>query len=167
MEHRFGRLPRQSMIFDFDGGLKVTEYSKVQKLSLWYGYFGLIPFVGLSLVIAIGIFNTGQVRWLYDSYSALVLSFMAGVYWPMAMKEHGPACPARLMRASILMSLWAWFTLMIPEVCRPVAFSAGFAVLFGIDRFVLEDLWPWDYLKMRMHLTVVVIASQILVAMFN
>ncbi|OZG74471.1 hypothetical protein BTA51_05550 [Hahella sp. CCB-MM4] len=149
------------------GNPAVAEFSKIQKLSLWYGYFGLVPFVALSLVIAAGMFNSGEVRWLYDSYSALVLSFMAGIYWPMALKEHGPACPARLMRASILISLWAWFTLMLPPICRPLAFSAGFAVLFGIDRFVLEDLWSWDYLKMRLHLTIVVVASQFLVALAN
>ena len=140
------------------------EHPKSQQLALWYGYFGLIPLLALSVLLVIPVMDSSLLRAAYDSYSAIILAFMAGIYWSLALQGQGPACPARLMRASILLALWGWFALALPEVFRAMAFMLGFCVLYGIDRYVLEDLWSTAYLTMRGRLTLVVIATQVVVA---
>jgi len=141
------------------------ERQKSQQLALSYGYFGLIPWLVLSILLAFRELEIGFLRVAYDAYSAITLAFMAGIYWSLALQSQGPACPARLMRTSILLALWAWFALSLPDAFRALAFMLGFCVLYGIDRYVLEDLWSAGYLAMRGRLTLVVVATQLLVAL--
>lgn len=129
-----------------------------------YGYSGLIPFVGLSLWIATGIAQVELSRLLFDVYSAVILAFMAGIYWPLSLREEVPSCPSRLMSASIFLALLAWLALILPEIARALLLANGYALLYAIDRFVLSDIWSSSYLRMRAHLTAVVIASQLIVA---
>ncbi len=142
-------------------------HSKSQQMTLWYGYFGLLPFFTLAILLAFRVLRPDILRVAFDTYSAILLAFMAGIYWPLAMQGQGAASPMRLMRASVLLTLWGWFALLLPDIFRALAFLAGFGVLFGIDRYVLEDLWSSGYLVMRGHLTIGVIASQLLVAIMG
>jgi len=139
----------------------------IQHTAMWYGYSGLIPFIALALLIITNVFSDNVCRVMFDHYSAIILSFMAGVYWPLAMREEGPVNPKRLMIASIGLALWGWMALMLPETLRALAFAAGFFFLFGIDRWVLDVIWSNLYLTMRSHLTAVVVSCQIVVALFG
>ena len=140
--------------------------NNTQRLARWYGYFGLIPFVLLTLVVVSGFSFADSARVIFDQYSAVILAFMAGIYWPIALREEGPVNPKRLMVASIGLALWSWVILVFPETFRALAFALGFLFLFGIDRWVLDVIWSNIYLAMRFHLTMVVITCQLLVAVF-
>jgi hypothetical protein len=142
-------------------------FKSTHELAQWFGYSGLIPFVILTLVIMSGMGYADPARLLFDWYSAVILAFMAGVYWPLAIREEGPVNPKRLMSASIIIALWSWFALILPETGRAVAFAVGYIFLYGVDSYVLDDLWTTLYLLMRSHLTLVVVACQLAVALFG
>ncbi len=128
----------------------------------WYGYLGLLPFITLS---ALSLTTPGQEslwRSAFDSYSAVILAFMAGVYWPLSVRGDTTAHDIRLMSIAIGVALLGWFALALPDPFRPLCFSAGFLLLYLIDRFVITDYWPPEYLLMRGHLTLVVVTSQLL-----
>jgi len=141
--------------------------NNTQRLAQWFGYLGLVPFVILALLIISGFSHVASVRPAFDQYSAVILAFMAGVYWPIALREEGPVNPRRLMVASICLALWSWLVLMLPETLRALAFAFGFLFLFGVDRWVLDVIWSNLYLKMRFHLTMVVVTCQLFVALFG
>ncbi len=145
----------------------VKATTKIETLAQWYGYAGLMPFILLALVIVSGAGLTEPARVLFDAYSAIILSFMAGIYWPIALREEGPASPVRILSACVSLALWGWFALMFPEMLRAASFVVAFIILYGIDRYVLEDRWTTTYLRMRMHLTAVVVASQFLVMLLG
>lgn len=146
--------------------MKVAAYD-TQDLARWFGYSGLIPFILLTLLIVSGFSFADLARTLFDGYSAVILSFMAGIYWPVAIKEEGPANPRRLMSASICLALWSWLALLLPETAKALAFAVGFIFLYGIDRYVLGDIWTNMYLQMRSHLTIVVVGCQLSVAILG
>lgn len=146
--------------------MKLAAYN-TQDLAQWFGYSGLIPFVLLTLLIISGFGFADLARTLFNGYSAITLSFMAGIYWPVAIKEEGPANPRRLMSASICLALWSWLALLLPEPAKALAFAVGFIFLYGIDRYVLGDIWTNMYLLMRSHLTIVVVGCQLCVAVLG
>lgn len=139
----------------------------------WYGYLGLLPFIVLSAfsLVEPGLGRAGDPsapatvgplvwRQAYDTYSAVILAFMAGIYWPLCLRGDSPAHGERLMSIAILIALLAWFALFLPPGLRALLFAGSFALLYLIDRFVLEDYWSAGYLQMRGHLTAVVVVTQ-------
>lgn len=57
----------------------IKRLNAIQRL----GYLGLIPFVLLPPISALGLIESGQALRLFQLYSALILGFMAGVLWPV------------------------------------------------------------------------------------
>lgn len=128
-----------------------------------YGYVGCLPFVLLALVGTLVDGAPTFWRVAFDTYSAVILSFMAGVCWSVSLRPDSPVDTARLMAGCITLSLLAWVALALPPSLRTLAFITGFALLYGIDRFVLVDVWSPRYVQIRGHLTMMVLLSQGLV----
>ncbi|WHI46522.1 DUF3429 domain-containing protein [Microbulbifer sp. VAAF005] len=80
----------------------------------WLAYFGLIPFVVGIFMQWLGLSILGVTpRLLFTTYSAVILSFLCGVWWGAALNRVGH--PHRLMLAllSNLVTLLGWGALLM------------------------------------------------------
>lgn len=111
------------------------------------GYAGLIPFVGLAAQVS----NPDAVS-AFMAYSAVILSFLGGVHWGVAMRDQPFASDARLV-VCMLPSLFAWLALLLPLNLGLWVALIAFLVWWAWDRTQIEDA---DYRRLRTHLTVVV-----------
>ncbi|MEO1282665.1 MAG: DUF3429 domain-containing protein [Pseudomonadota bacterium] len=139
--------------------------------SAWVlGLAGLIPFVALSvsMVVDTGI-NRSWATLALLTYGAIILSFMSGVHWGLAMR--GPIAatqnspnqnPGLLTYAlSVVPALVGWFALitLTPGPAMAVM-AASFAALLAYDfRMINTGYAPKWYAALRFPLTVVVVFS--------
>jgi hypothetical protein len=86
------------------------------------------------------------------SYSAVILSFLGGIHWGVAMRDRAFVSDARLA-VCMLPSLIAWLSLMLPINLGLIVSLVAFLVWWAWDRTAIED--P-DYRRLRLHLTAVV-----------
>lgn len=139
----------------------------VARLAIVVGLAGLIPF----LVGAIGLLvwpdvSSWLISWFY-LYSAGILAFMAGVYWPVAMQLENrcyPLSPIATLVTSQALFLTAGLLLLLPVGWQAVLYPVAYAALCLIDLRWLFDYWPVWYRRLRASLTVVVILCQLVVA---
>ena len=123
------------------------------------GYAGLLPFVAPLLVI------WGEPAWaaqaiaVQQAYAALILSFLGGIYWAVALNRQA----AGWIWLSVLPSLWAWPALLIPPVAASVMLAAGFALMFLLERSARKQGWirAWFY-QLRLTLGTVAIFTLLL-----
>jgi len=113
-----------------DGILNSTEMAKgpassVPSAAAWLGGLGVLPFVGLSLATAFSNDDfKAQLSFALLAYGAVILSFLGGIHWGLAIGGVAQTDNVLLRRItlSIVPSLVAWAALLTP-------FRSGFAVL--------------------------------------
>lgn len=122
------------------------------------GYGGLLPFVGLALLMPLDAHH-GQL-WgdALVAYGALILSFVGAVHWGFAMAL--PGLTAERRRACFVWStvpaLIAWPALLLIPPLASVLLVAGFAAHYWQDRrLAVATRLPEWYLPLRLRLTVV------------
>ncbi|MDP1875230.1 DUF3429 domain-containing protein [Phenylobacterium sp.] len=140
----------------------MTAEQKIPAPALLLGAAGVIPFLALALLIALGgagVLAPEQAERVLRLYAALILSFMGGAQWGLATaRASGPS--ARALAVSVLPALFAWAAFLIPSGPGLLALSAAFLAL------MLYDLWtvrrgeaPVWYGRLRIGLTLAVVAS--------
>lgn len=141
------------------------------------GYAGLVPFVFLSIMMANAAFFGAGLQsssilglytpYLFISYSAIILSFLAGTLWSRNQLDGDSAQNALLLLGSNFVALIAWLALILvyfSSIMTLLAVSlliAGFASVLVMERSIMVEVV--SYWKLRLHLTVIVIATQLLV----
>jgi hypothetical protein len=131
------------------------------------GLAGLIPF----LVGAFGLFlmpahDGWLIKWFYI-YSAGILAFMSGVYWPVSMQLENrcyPLSPVVTLAISQVLFLAGGLALLLPMEWRAVIYPALYVGVCLIDVRWLYNYWPQWYRRLRIGLTGVVVTSQLIVA---
>lgn len=136
------------------------------------GAAGLIPFVGLSLALVADIGVSRPLATLaLMTYGAVILSFMAGVHWGLAMAAGAQRNDAGSTgigffdyAASVVPALVGWFALLYFDPGPAMAvIAAAFAGLLGYDFNVIRrGLAPRWYAALRFPLTIVVVLSLLL-----
>ena len=121
------------------------------------GYFGLIPFLAMGLDGLIQVLPAGW-GMFWRSYAALILSFMGGAQWGLAVgAEEGRRDTAQRYGVSVAPALLAWTSLALtPRVS--LAFQiVGFLALLAYDVWTVRQgaAPPW-YARLRIRLTSVV-----------
>ncbi|MEO1065995.1 MAG: DUF3429 domain-containing protein [Pseudomonadota bacterium] len=91
--------------------------SRIPSVALSLGLGGLIPFLASGLLTVTQ--GMGFVEPVYATvslvgYSAVILSFMAGARWGMAVKEHDTFAQTRVMVLSVIPAILAWLSIMLP-----------------------------------------------------
>lgn len=126
------------------------------------GYLGLIPFIGLS---ALHIYQWLPAYELLVTYSALILSFLAGLLWMSAMDTERSI---RLAIASkgIVLASWALLYLNPGHVIL-YAFSLLFILLYLFETLYLKSLYPSGFFSLRSRLTVITTLSLFSAEMFS
>lgn len=151
------------------------------RLTTILGYLGLIPFL-LTLAVMVNgfVFDNGLQGvsvlgfygpYVFISYSAVILSFLAGTLWSRARLGDDITMARAGVIASNLLALTAWASLLLIYVAPLLTvfavclLLAGYLALLYLERF----LWAGaerNYWKMRIQLTAIVCAAHlVLVAM--
>ena len=116
------------------------------------GLLGLAPFWALPAAVAIWPSRTDQTVVIVATYAALILSFLGGARWGMALQADEPA--PRAVALSMAPTLVAWGLLIFPHASHRLQLFGLAAVL------VLVGLWdltspqaPAWYQRLRLMLT--------------
>lgn len=134
------------------------------------GYSGLIPFVLAAGLIWFEVSPpVSDELFVYASYSALILSFLAGILWGRSLGQDGDSGNHFILISSNTFVLLAWLALLmltVLPVLSLILLAAGFIVLLILERRLFERLFAGlahSYKYYRFSLTALVVATHVLV----
>lgn len=128
------------------------------KVAKFLGYAGLIPFIGLTLVLFIADEDTAVLaRFAFQAYAAIILTFIGGVHWGLIVNEKDFNNVKLVMTGSIVPSLLAWFSILLPLPVGLAILLLSFLALFFYEyKFLWPTLFPPWYRRLRSILTGIV-----------
>ena len=122
------------------------------------GYGGLLPFIGLALLILTSVEYRPFLAVALVNYGAVILSFVGALHWGFAMSVQNMSAELRRDRLiwSVIPALIAWLSTLLPVSVGCLLLIVGFLVHFWQDRQLVRavNLDAW-YLPMRFRLTAV------------
>ena len=89
----------------------------------------------------------------FVTYSAVILSFLGGIHWGVALSRPEWSSPVRLCLC-MLPSLLGWLALLLPMTGTLILLIGSYLIWWGWDRIQLDQ--P-DYRRLRLHLTAVAV----------
>lgn len=136
----------------------------VARLAILVGIAGLIPFIaGIIMLFAAQHDSVITLQYFY-LYSAGILAFMAGIYWPLAMQLDNrcyPLSPLVTMLLSQVFFLSAGLGLLLPVAGQVILYTVAYLGLYIVDAKWMAVYWPQWYLRLRLGLTSVVLVCQV------
>jgi uncharacterized protein DUF3429 len=136
----------------------------VARLAILVGILGLIPFITAIVLLFTMPQNTLDLLHYFYIYSAGILAFMAGIYWPLAMQLDNrcyPLSPLMTMLLSQLFFLSAGIGLLLSPAGQVLLYTLAYLGLYVVDARWMRAYWPEWYLRLRLGLTSVVVVCQI------
>ena len=143
--------------------------NQIPRPALWLGVGGLIPFLALPVLVALdGAFALPEIVKAHATvpalalYAAVILSFMGGAQWGVAMRsvDETTAVTWRRYGVSVVPAILAWVALLLPMRAGLITLSTGFVLLLIYDLWtVRQDEVPGWYERFRLGLTTVVVIS--------
>lgn len=135
--------------------------SRIPPAAAWLGGSGAIPFVALCIVPWVSDVYADQALLALRAYGAVILSFLGGVHWGLAMSRTPDAPGFSALSLSVIPSLIGWVALLLPSAraglfLLAVAIIAMLAVDVSLTRRQLAPAW---YQPLRIALSVVVFVS--------
>lgn len=139
--------------------------SRVPPAAAWLGALGALPFVSIA---GLSLFVEGAHRELASfaitAYGALILSFLGGIHWGLAIAGYGPGHTAndmfRRLGMSVAPSLIGWAALFFPGSVGAIILATAFGALSLFDVYATrKSEAPVWYPKLRLPLTLLVIAA--------
>lgn len=136
----------------------------MQQIWTWLGYAGLLPFIITTVMIWMG----WALPWFppvqaFISYSAIILSFVAGTLWGRVISLYAIDNGANLLVLSNLYALLAWVSLLIamPSIGL-IALAFGYFSLLGVEKSCQNLPNNASYRQMRVRLTSVALLTHLL-----
>ena len=136
----------------------------VARLAILVGIAGLIPFIAAIVALLTTDHDSTLILHYFYVYSAGILAFMAGIYWPLAMQLDNrcyPLSPLVTMLLSQLFFLSAGIGLLLPATGQVVLYTLAYLGLYVVDARWMRVYWPEWYLKLRLGLTSAVVVCQV------
>ena len=126
----------------------------------WLGFAGLLPFAAAALLALTpnAPLHTLALPALL-AYGAVILSFLGGIRWGLAMAANAADLPARLA-LSVLPSLLAWLALLLAPRAGLLLLALGFAAMLLLDQRI-GDAPAW-YPRLRLPLSLGALAALLL-----
>ncbi|WP_226499354.1 DUF3429 domain-containing protein [Pseudomonas sp. MWU16-30322] len=122
------------------------------------GYGGLLPFIGLALLILTSLEHRPFWAVALVNYGAVILSFVGALHWGFGMSVQNMSDELRRDRLiwSVIPALIAWLSTLLPVAVGCLLLIVGFVLHFWQDRRLVRavSLHAW-YLPMRLRLTAV------------
>lgn len=142
------------------------ENSKIYRYLTYAGTLPFIicavmPFTGYSDIPGLGSFDR-----IASAYGLAILSFMAGTHWGLYLSAADRA-PVNLFVSSNVVTVAAWAAFLAgPGILTLGMLCSGFVFLLYIDYLLrARKLLTPEYLRTRLHATVIVLVS-LVVTMF-
>lgn len=150
--------------------MRFTEAAQTRRTAWFLSLAGALPFIALALAVA-GLSEIhplhGIAQDALKTYGAVILSFLGGIRWGLAMRGSVPSATRVTFAASVIPSLLGWFAIFLPAPYVYAVLALGFAGQGAWDSFAGQSgvfgLW---FAKLRMIITVIVVACMI-VAFFG
>ena len=138
---------------------------QLEKTILWLGYGGLLPFVGLALLIWLvpGRQEAAMALGLV-AYGALIASFLGGVHWGTGFLM-GEAAPRMQFVWGVVPSLGGWLAMLLPARVGLVVLIMVLLGCYAVDRMTYPAVGLGRWLPMRLQLTIVAVLSCALAAL--
>ena len=125
--------------------------------ALRLGYAGLLPFVaGALLVWLVRPDVHPYVALALSGYAAVILSFLGGIHWGLAMREAAPPLPWLVW--GVVPSLVAWLALLMPANAGLVVFGVALLACYAVDRRLYPKQGVTHWLTLRFRLSAVAAA---------
>ena len=120
------------------------------------GYGGLLPFIGLTLLILFWAEYRAFFSMMLVGYGAVILSFVGALHWGFAMTLQDLPAKQRQERLvwSVIPALIGWVDTLLPVPVGCLVLTSGFVGHLWQDRKLAQAVPGW-YLPMRVHLTAV------------
>ena len=138
------------------------EIGQPNAIALKLGYGGLLPFVlGAALIWIVRADVHAYVAEALSAYAAVILSFLGGIHWGLAMLLHTrlqtetKAAPTSMYVWGVLPSLMAWVAVIMPAYAGLVIQGLGLVICYLVDRKVYPRYGVSAWLTLRFRLTVV------------
>ncbi|MDR5904624.1 DUF3429 domain-containing protein [Franzmannia qiaohouensis] len=139
------------------------------RLTTRLGAAGLLPFAFTLLMAWVA--PAGWQAWAISAflfYSAVILSFLGGIQWGVAMTLDAPedaAFASRMLR-SMLPSLIAWPALLLPDLAATLILLAGYLLIHAYEgQPASRARLPGWYRSLRRSLTLCVAGGHVLMAL--
>ncbi len=146
------------------------------RLARRLSYAGLLPFlIPAALVWVLPQLSGKILGEIAISYSALVLSFIAGMIWILTITYQSSAAkldepsernPNWVLTGSVSLSLFAWLCTWLPAWLACPGLMAGFILARKLEQTSVELHYPLWFIEMRDWLSRIVVASHISLAVF-
>jgi len=136
-----------------------TDTAGPSQWALRLGYGGLIPFVGLALVLWVappGEWPLARIALL--GYAATIVSFLGAIHWGLVMPE-GLAQPVPSLLWGVVPSLLGWAALLLGQASGLLLMAAVLWACFAVDRVLYPRHRLQAWLPMRLRLTLVASVS--------
>ncbi len=120
----------------------LDSLNDVPKTPLWLGLCGAIPFALGIVVYALGgvwVLTTDLAVRSTVAYGAVILSFLGGVRWGLALLLENPDVRDSRFSLSILPSLIGWIAVLLPGFPALVLLAVAFAAQGAWDVGDAED----------------------------
>lgn len=121
------------------------------KLAQRLGYSGLLPFVaGAVLVWLVRADVHAYAALALSIYAAVILSFLGGIHWGLAMRQAKP--PASALIWGVLTPLVAWPAALMPPHAALVVLGLMFIACYLVDRhlYPVQGVAGWLTLRFRL-----------------
>ena len=144
--------------------LDMDADNNVPSSAAWLGGLGALPFIGLAG--AAPFLDRAPLMFVAHAllgYGAVILSFLGGVHWGLAIESQGDAAHQALrtrLIISVIPSLVAWLALLFPERIGLLILAAAIAAMLWVDIRASRTghAPPW-YPKLRIPLTCLVVTA--------
>lgn len=124
----------------------------------WLGYGGLLPFIGLAVLVAADVRRAPVWSGALVGYGAVILSFVGALHWGIAMSARAlePGLRRCAFIWSVVPALLAWPATVLGGSVASLILVSGFVVHLAQDRRLAgpAELPAW-YLPLRWRLTFV------------
>lgn len=138
----------------------------VARLAVLVGIAGLLPFIAGPAGLFMMPGNSVAILAYFYLYSAGILAFMAGIYWPISMQLENrcyPLSPLVTMLLSQAFFVTAGIGLLLPTPAQVILYTMAYLALYLVDARWMRIYWPAWYRQMRLVLTAVVLVCQMTV----
>ena len=140
----------------------------------WLGLLGLVPFVTMTFEAVTDISaGADDARFGLRAYGAVILSFLGGIQWGLAIRNSDGNARTRqgltpILTVSIVPSLIGWTGLVVEELLGFGLLIIGFVLVLLSDvRAVNKGIAPRWYLRLRYPLTAIVISCLTITAIYK
>lgn len=123
-------------------------------------YAGTLPLVIAAVELVFGRLPSSDVFWVVSTYSAIIISFLAGIHWACYL-FFAQRCPRNLLFTSNIVALLAWLSLLVHQqpwqlLLQILCFFYLLTLDYKLEKAALLPKW---FYTLRRNATVIVVLS--------